>query len=563
MQVYLESALIITLVILLMLLISNLAFALEIGEERKDMQAFYETWHPGWNLGNTFDATGSETSWGNPLTTKELIDYIASADFHSIRIPVTWGHRMGPAPEYTIQKSFLNRIEQVVQWSLDAGLSVMLNVHHDTGDTGWIKNMADDPTVLPKFKALWEQISEHFKDYPHSLIFEGLNEPRFSQDWNEDKPQYFEMLEQLNTTFYQVVRSSGGNNSTRPLVLSTLTGSSTQARLNKLADTIAKLNDHNIIATVHYYGYWPFSVNIGGATRFDNQSKNDITAAVNRIYNTFVSKGIPVIIGEYGLLGFDKSYNTIQRGEVLKYFEFLSYYAKEKTVPLMLWDNGQHLNRSKLEWRDPALYKTAISSQRSANTNSDTVYFKAGAPINDAAIRINLNKNTLTAISYNNNPLKEPEEYQLNGSILTLKQEFLEKVITKEYGVNAMLELEFSAGPNWEIKIVYYDTPVLKVKQAMMNNYYIPINFNGDNLATMEAIYISGGNAGPQNWTSFKEFNYCFQPRYDMGIIQLTPAFFNEVKDQEVLLRFHFWSGEIVEYIICKSGMNITGLPKK
>ena len=48
----------------------------------------------GWNLGNSLDATGngynSETSWGNPIVTKELIDTVREAGFDAVRIPTTW-----------------------------------------------------------------------------------------------------------------------------------------------------------------------------------------------------------------------------------------------------------------------------------------------------------------------------------------------------------------------------------------------------------------------------------------------------------------------------------------
>ncbi|HKM17209.1 MAG TPA: cellulase family glycosylhydrolase [Limnochordia bacterium] len=525
-------------------------------EEVFTMQEFVSAWHPGWNLGNTFDATGSETSWGNPPTTKELIDYIAAAGFRSIRIPVTWGHHMGPAPDYQISPGFLDRIEEVVQWALEAGLYVMLNMHHDSL---WIGKMAQDPTVLPKFTAAWEQISARFRDYPHRLIFEGLNEPRFSDDWNEDRPQYFQFVDELNTTFHRIVRASGGLNETRPLVLSTLTGSSAQPRLNELAKTIAKLNDDRIIATVHYYGYWPFSVNIAGSTRFDRQAQNDVDASLNRAYSTFAAKGIPVIIGEYGLLGFDKHYNTIQRGEIYKYFEYVTYYARSKGMPLMIWDNGQHLDRTTLEWHDPTLAKLATAAARSSTANHDTIYLRAGRELADKSITLNLNGNELEGVELNGQKLDPQTDYSLSGSTLTFKRELLERIITYEYGINAILTLKFSQGVDWEQKVVYYDRPVLFDSIGTAGHFIIPAKFNGDQLATMEAVYVSGGNAGPQSWTAFKEFGHCFQPKYDTGVIVITPEFFNETRDGTIRLKFHFWSGEIVECSIVKSGFTISG----
>ena len=139
---------------------------------RTAIQEYVEAMQPGWNLGNTFDATGDETSWGNPKTTKEMIDAIAAAGFKSIRIPITWDHRMGDASDYIIDPDFLSRIKEVVDWSLDAGLYVMLNMHHDSWL--WVYQMGMEyDEVLARYKATWQQISEYFKDYPKNLCLQA------------------------------------------------------------------------------------------------------------------------------------------------------------------------------------------------------------------------------------------------------------------------------------------------------------------------------------------------------------------------------------------------------
>lgn len=113
-------------------------------------------------------------------------------------------------------------------------------------------------------------------------------------------------------------------------------------KLDALRHSIVSLNDPNLIATVHYYGYWPFSVNIAGKTKFDMDSINDIHTTLDAVYNTLVANGIPVVIGEYGLLGFDKRLDTVEHGEILKFFEYYLQYAWSKNMASMLWDNGQH-----------------------------------------------------------------------------------------------------------------------------------------------------------------------------------------------------------------------------
>ncbi|WP_145945738.1 glycoside hydrolase family 5 protein [Paenibacillus sp. Y412MC10] len=136
------------------------------------MQAYVENMQPGWNLGNTFDATGDETSWGNPLTTRKLIASIAGQGYKSIRIPITWKHRVGDAPNYQIDPQFLDRIEEVVDWSLEEGLYVIINMHHDSGE--WVKDMGSNhDEVLNRFDAVWKQVAEHFKSHSVKLMYES------------------------------------------------------------------------------------------------------------------------------------------------------------------------------------------------------------------------------------------------------------------------------------------------------------------------------------------------------------------------------------------------------
>src|SRR5690606_7746070 len=156
---------------------------------------------------------------------------------------------------------------------------------------------------------------------------------------------YQELLDTLNLSFHQIVRDSGGKNVTRPLVLPTMHTSSDQEHIDGLLAVLAQLDDPNIIATTHYYGFWPFSVNIAGHTTFDQTTQDDIVQTFDRLHDNIVSQGIPLIIGEFGLLGFDQHTGTIEQGEKLKFFEYMIHYAQTKGLTHMLWDNGQHFNR--------------------------------------------------------------------------------------------------------------------------------------------------------------------------------------------------------------------------
>lgn len=526
----------------------------------KSMQSYVSAMQPGWNLGNTFDAVGSdETAWGNPRVTKEFIDQIANQGYKSIRIPITWGQRMGDGPDYTIDQAFMNRVEEVVDWSLDAGLYVMINLHHDSWM--WVNTLGTNhDEVLARFDAAWVQIADHFKNHPNKLMFESINEPSFA---NVDLAQQFVLLNELNTSFHEIVRDSGGKNDVRPLVLPTLWTNAGQEHLDQLTQAFVNLNDPNLIATVHYYGFWPFSVNVAGFTRFDDVTKNDIITNFDHVYDTLVANGIPVILGEYGLLGFDQNTGTIEHGESLKFFEFLLHYLQEKSITHMLWDNGQHFNRSTMQWNDQELYEIMKASWkgRSSTAESDLIYVKQGAEVEDAVIQLNLNGNELKSIRVAGEKLDVGSDYELNGDLLTVKASLLSELTTSgQLGENAVLTAKFDKGADWTFHVLYYDTPVMQSASGTTSGFMIPTAFNGDRLATMEAVYASGGNAGPHSWTSFKEFSYTFAPLYDTNEITLKQRFFNEVNDGVVILKFHYWSGEIIHYTITKNGSSIVGV---
>ncbi|HUQ61975.1 cellulase family glycosylhydrolase [Lentzea sp.] len=526
-----------------------------------DAMAQVAAMQPGWNLGNTLDSTGSdETSWGNPRVTEALLDNVKAQGFKSIRIPVTWGQHQGAAPSYAIETAYLDRVKEVVGWALADGFQVMINIHHDSWQ--WISAMPSDRTgVLARYNAIWTQLATAFKDSPAKLVFESVNEPQFTGSSGD--AQNAQLLHELNASFRDIVRRSGGNNASRLLVLPTLHTSSDQARLDELATSISGFNDRNLAATVHYYGYWPFSVNVAGGFRFDATAQKDLTDSFDRVSTTFVSRGIPVILGEYGLLGFDRHTGTIEQGEKLKFFELFGYYARAKKITTMLWDNGQHLGRTSFQWSDPELIAQIKSSwtTRSGTASSDQVFNAKSSAITARTITLNPNGTTFTALRQGTTDLVRGTDYTVSGDQLTLTASALTRLSgSRAYGTNAVLTAHFSAGVPWRINIITYDPPVLSAATGTTSSFAIPTNFRGDLLATMEAKYADGSNAGPHNWTSFKEFDRAFTPDYTTGATTLTPEFFAEVNDNaRVTLTFHYWSGATATYYVTRSGTSVTG----
>ncbi|MET9633840.1 cellulase family glycosylhydrolase [Lentzea sp. NPDC006480] len=514
---------------------------------------------PGWNLGNTLDSTGpDETSWGNPRVTEALLDNVKAQGFKSIRIPVTWSAHLGP--DYTIEAAYLARVKEVVRWALARDLYVMVNIHHDSWQ--WISKMpAEHDRVLGQFTSIWRQLTTAFAEFGPKLTFESWNEPQFAG--STGKPQEIALNAELNASFHDVVRRSGGNNATRLLVLPTLHTSSDQEYVDPLVAQIRGLNDPNLIATVHSYGYWPFSANVAGGIRYDATAQQYDTDSFDRVYNSFVARGIPVILGEYGLLGFDRHTGTIEQGEKLKFFEYVGNYARAKKITTMLWDNGQHFDRTTFQWKDPELFAQIKSSwtTRSGTAYTDQVFTAKASPITARTIKLNLNGVSFSGLYNGNIALTRGRDYTLDGDQLTLTASALTRLSgSRTYGVNAVLTARFSQGVPWRFYVITYDPPVLSGVTGTTAKFEIPTNFRGDQLATMEAKYDDGTFAGPQEWTSFKEFDVAFAPNYTDRLTVLKPEFFGAVKDnQRVTLTFHYWSGTKVTYQVTKSGSAVTG----
>lgn len=518
---------------------------------------------PSWNLGNTLDAIPDETSWGNPLTTRELLAHVRAEGFRSVRIPVTWtDHHSATAP-YTIDAAYLDRVKQVVDWALAEDLYVVLNIHHDSWQ--WISKMSTDhDNVLARFNSLWTQIAERFRDAPRSLLFESVNEPQFDNATDAQKTQF---LDELNTSFHKIVRSSGGSNSDRLLVLPTQVCTPSQSLMDDLSATIRKLNDRNLVATVHYYSWYPFSVNIAGGTHYDTAAQNDLDDAFARMHDTFVAKGIPVYLGEYGLLGWpDHNHpSRVERGEALKYYEHLGYKARAAGVTTALWDPGAwaYLNRATLTWTDPALMAWIKSSwtTRSGTTSFDKIFVPKSSPITAKSLTLNLNGTSFRGLWHGGTRLVAGRDYTVSGNQLTLTARALTRLVgDRAYGVNTTLQARFSSGLPWQIDVVTHDTPVLTNATGTTGSFTIPTQYRGDSLATMHATYADGSNAGQTSWTPYQEFNKAFSPDYPNGAIILTPEFLNALRDGEpATLTFHFYSGATVTYHVTKSGTSVTG----
>lgn len=330
----------------------------------------------GWSLGNTLDAgnesnrgqnPGSiEKSWGNPNTTKEMIDEIKKAGFNVLRVPTTWDWSTGDAPDYKISEEWLARVKEVVDYGMANDMYVILNIHHET----WHDPLEENyEAASDRLKKVWTQIGNYFEKYDEHLIFEGLNEPRVrnsDEEWNGGSPATREVVNKLDADFVSTIRSLGGNNKLRHLMIPGYAASSSEVALKDLK---IPENDDKLIVSVHAYTPYNFALAEGKPGALWVACKEGFTADIDALANTlktlFIDKGQAVIIGEFGARSKD---NEKYRAEWAKY-----YVTKMNTigVPCVWWDNGAFtgsgelfglLDRRTLEWKYPLVKEALISA---------------------------------------------------------------------------------------------------------------------------------------------------------------------------------------------------------
>ncbi|MBO5283554.1 MAG: glycoside hydrolase family 5 protein [Lachnospiraceae bacterium] len=320
----------------------------------------------GWNLGNTLDSTSSkigvnvEMAWGNPKTTQEMIDAVIDQGFNVIRIPVSWGGQMGAAPAYNVLPAWMDRVQEVVDYAYNRGVYVIVNIHHED----WhFPSEENKDAAAEQLTALWTAIATRFRDYDEHLIFEGMNEPRkigTAVEWNGGDQEGRDVVNYLDQVFVDAVRATGGNNTIRNLMVPGYAASSSDEAL----EGIVLPDDDHLIVSVHAYTPYDFALNTAGRSTWDNDTR-DIDHLMEKLDELFLSKGVPVIIGEFGAMNKD---NEAERVEWAKYYVSK---AREYGVPCVWWDNNSFdgdgenfglFNRRELTFPYPDLLKALIDS---------------------------------------------------------------------------------------------------------------------------------------------------------------------------------------------------------
>ncbi|MBW4359249.1 cellulase family glycosylhydrolase [Flavobacterium taihuense] len=309
----------------------------------------------GWNIGNTLEATGGETAWGNPKVTKALIDLVKANGFNAIRIPCSWNQNMTNSTTAEISTAWLNRVKEVVQYCIDNDMYVIVNIHWDGG---WLENNVTEAKKVEnnaKQKAFWEQIATQLRGFDEHLLFASANEP------NVDNATQMAVLTSYHQTFIDAVRSTGGKNANRVLIVQ---GPSTDIeKTNKLMLTLPtdKVTSRMMVE-VHYYTPYQFCLmdkdadwgkmfyywgaNYHSATDLTRNPTWGEEADLDKFFlsmkTQFVSKGIPVILGEFGAIRRDLTGDalTLHLNSRAYYLKYVVKQAKANGLIPFYWDAG-------------------------------------------------------------------------------------------------------------------------------------------------------------------------------------------------------------------------------
>jgi aryl-phospho-beta-D-glucosidase BglC (GH1 family) len=322
--------------------------------------AFVKAMNVGWNLGNSLDSKGDsekrgedaqlkqELNWGNPYITKDLIDYVAQSGFNTIRIPVTWYYNTYTDENGNLHagQKWLERVQEVVDYAMANDMYVILNTHHEQPILYAGVSDEEMAQVIADAENLWLDIAEYFKDYDEHLIFESYNEiDNTAKSWNYSDTAAAQM-NQMNQVFVDAVRSTGGNNANRILMVPTLLDGTGDNYYNAFTMPTDTATDR-IVVTVHEY------------TKVFNQDVEGFFGGLEQFSNTI---GAPIIVGEFGTTS---SY-PLEDFRTAQASNFVAR-AAEHGIKCIWWDNGSDyaiVDRRNLSGSDTAMINALMDGAK-------------------------------------------------------------------------------------------------------------------------------------------------------------------------------------------------------
>jgi len=325
----------------------------------------------GWNLGNQFECSApgqdgesmkigmpdnsikAETAWGNPVVTKRMIKAVRAAGFNAIRIPVRWQCHITNPQAMSIDKAWMGRIKEVVGWCLEAGMKVIINVHHDK----WLEGRPFyqyKEENCQKLALLWFNIASEFKDYGYELAFAGTNEVHVRDNWGKPEAENLAVQNAYNQTFVDMVRATGGNNEKRHLIVQTYVCNPDFGLYNGdfiIPEDIEGNLAQYMSVEFHYYTPWDYA----GECKFNfwgddykqygeisPSNEKTMTDFFDTVVATWADKGLGVVIGEWGVTDRQKAGKTEQIHENMSYYcKFLVSEARKRGFSTFVWDNNR------------------------------------------------------------------------------------------------------------------------------------------------------------------------------------------------------------------------------
>lgn len=310
------------------------------GQEKADPFAVNQALGRGVNLGNALEAP-SLGEWGVILE-ERYFQLISSAGFNSVRIPVRFSAHALAASPYTIDETFFDEVDWAIDMASKYGLYAILDLHH------YLELMTDPANNKERFLALWGQISDRYKDYSDSLLFEILNEPndQLNADlWNQYLAEAISNVRQANPG--------------RTLVIGTAEWGSLNA-LNKL---VIPEGENNVIVTFHYYNPFQFTHQgaewvsgsdawLGTTWTATQQEKLDVSHEFDNVMVWGLTHNRPIFLGEFG------AYSKAEMTYRAKWTEYVSRQAENRNFSWSYWEfcaGFGVFDRGVNDWNTPLL----------------------------------------------------------------------------------------------------------------------------------------------------------------------------------------------------------------
>ncbi|MDE5765111.1 MAG: cellulase family glycosylhydrolase [Ruminococcus sp.] len=421
----------------------------------------------GWNLGNTLDSYDgnlpsmgleAETKWGNPVTTKEMIDTVKAKGFNTVRVPVTWFQHVDKNNGYKIDDAWLARVKEVVDYCYDNGMYVILNLHHEEPYQNRSTLGADYEEITGYVSALWKQIAEAFKDYDQHLVFETMNEPRATgtdHEWWGPTKDEVDTINKINADAVNVIRGVDSPYSDSRLIM--IPGYCASSDTTMMAGVVVPDDDY-VAVSVHAYSPYGFAMDdkIADHSTFTTAYSNELTTILDGIRKTFGDKDIPVVLGEFSASNFG---NTDARVE---WAEAYIKTTKEMGMPCVLWDNNVIANNG--------------GEAHGYLDRKNCTWYEASEPVVDKMVEV-MNDKSVVWGSARKSPVIEHDD------ITTGKQ-----IIDKTYNIDASVE-------NGNC------TPGLDVSWADLKDGDVAIKFTGD------IPVIAVCDADWDDWTEIKHYD--------------------------------------------------------